>query len=191
VCSFLRPLYDQQVIDVRHSSVARKTYVFRVSTGRTRSPSILLTHCSRRTTLQILYAVLPKRSSDSSRDPGETAIVERPFAAGHLHIPSVSATKGRGRNNKRFIQRPIPELCPIPPVGAIPSNEQVLKQIFVRNLQKYGTPPITTFEIPWTTPKVCATADSPSSFVNRSNLSRASRILSFPDNIFKNFSVTH
>jgi hypothetical protein len=64
--------------------IVRKTYTFRESTGGTPSPSILLTHCSRRTMLRFLYVVLSKRSSDSSRDQGETASVERPFAAGHL-----------------------------------------------------------------------------------------------------------
>jgi hypothetical protein len=34
--------------------------------------------------LRFLYVVLSKRSSDSSMDQGETASIERPFAAGHL-----------------------------------------------------------------------------------------------------------
>jgi hypothetical protein len=34
--------------------------------------------------LRFLYVELSKRSYDSSTDQGETASVERPFAAGHL-----------------------------------------------------------------------------------------------------------
>jgi hypothetical protein len=34
--------------------------------------------------LRFLYVVISKRSYDSSTDQGETASVERPFAAGHL-----------------------------------------------------------------------------------------------------------
>jgi hypothetical protein len=150
VCSFLRPLYDQQVIDVSHSSVVRKTYVFHESTKVNPSPSILPTQCRLRTMLRFLYVVLSKRSYDSSTDQGETASVERPFGVGHLQNNTVGLGNERAgkRNNKRFI-------------------------LLI-------------------SPKVCATADSPSSFVNRSNLSRAACILSFlfPHNFSMNFSVT-
>src|SRR5713101_9139632 len=71
-------------------------------------------------------------------------------------IPSVSATEGGKRDNKRFI-------------------------LFI------------SFDDWWTTRRVCATADSSSSFVNRSNLSRAACILPFlfPNNFFTNFSETN
>ena len=84
VCSFLRPLYDRLVIDIKHSSVVRKTYVFRGSTTVTPSPSTLSTNCSLRTMLPFLYVVISKRNFDSSTDQGETASVERPFSAGRL-----------------------------------------------------------------------------------------------------------
>ena len=85
VCSFLRPLYRRLVIDRKHPSTVRKTYVFRRSITVTPSPSTLSTNCSRRTMLRFLYVVLSKRSFDSSTDQGETTSVERPFAAGRLH----------------------------------------------------------------------------------------------------------
>ena len=54
--------------------------------------------------LRFLYAVPSKRSSDSSTDQGETAIVERPFAAGHLqNIIGLGNERGKEKNNKRFI----------------------------------------------------------------------------------------
>jgi hypothetical protein len=62
-----------------------KTYVYRESTKAIPSLSILLMHCSQRTTLQFLYVVLPKQSFGWSTGQGERASVERPFAAGHLH----------------------------------------------------------------------------------------------------------
>jgi hypothetical protein len=97
VCSFLRPLRDQQVINVRHSSAVRNTYVFHGSTRGTHLPSILSTHCSRRTMLRFLYVVHSKRSFDSSMDQGETANVERLFAAGHLQNTVGLGNKGGGR----------------------------------------------------------------------------------------------
>jgi hypothetical protein len=84
VCSFLRPLYDQRVTDTKHSLVVLKTYVFRGSTTVNPSPSTLSANCSRRAMLRFLYVVLSRRSFDSSTDQGETASVERPFAAGRL-----------------------------------------------------------------------------------------------------------
>jgi hypothetical protein len=83
-CSFLPPLHDQQVIDASYSSVVRKTYVCRKPTRVTPSPSILLTHCSRKPMMWFLYIALSKRSFDSSTDQGGTTSVECPFAAGHL-----------------------------------------------------------------------------------------------------------
>jgi hypothetical protein len=54
--------------------------------------------------LRFLYVVLSKRSSDSSTDQGETASVERPFAAGYLqNTVGLCNERGEGRNNKRFI----------------------------------------------------------------------------------------
>ena len=83
-----------------------KTYAFRESTRMTRSPSILLTHCSRRTMLQFLYVVLSKRSSDSSTDQGETTSVERPFLADHLQKTEYCRSRqqdvGRGTTNVSF-----------------------------------------------------------------------------------------
>jgi hypothetical protein len=84
VCSFLRPLYDRLVIDTKHPSEVRKTYVFRGSTTVIPSPSTLSTNCSQRTMLRFLYVVISKQSFDSSTDQGETTSVERPFAAGRL-----------------------------------------------------------------------------------------------------------
>ena len=84
VCSFLPQLYDQQVIDVKYSSIVRKTYVFHESTRVSPSPSILLTHCSRKTTLRFVHVVLSKQSFDLPTDQGERASIERPFSAGHL-----------------------------------------------------------------------------------------------------------
>ena len=52
--------------------------------------------------LRFLYIVNSKRSYDSSTDPGETASVEHPLAAGHLQN-TVGLCDERGRNNKRFI----------------------------------------------------------------------------------------
>ena len=84
VCSFLRPLYRRLVIDTKHPSVVRKTYVFRRSTTVTPSPSTLSANCSRGTRLLFLYVVISKRSFDSSTDQGEKASVEHPFEAGRL-----------------------------------------------------------------------------------------------------------
>ena len=50
--------------------------------------------------LQFLYVVLSKRSSDSSTDQGETASVERPFAAGHLQN-TVGLGNERGGGEKQ------------------------------------------------------------------------------------------
>jgi hypothetical protein len=100
VCSSLRPLYDQQVIDVRHSSVVRNTYVSRESTRVTPSPSIPLTRCSRRTMPRFPYVVLSKLSFDLSTDQGETASVECPFPAGHLQN-----TIGLGNEREREKQQ--------------------------------------------------------------------------------------
>src|SRR6266849_8717785 len=71
-------------------------------------------------------------------------------------IPSVSATKGGKKDNKRFIS-------------------------FI------------SFDDSWTMPKMCATADNPSAFVNRSNLSRAACILPFffPNTFFAYFTETN
>ena len=84
VCSFLLPLYARLVTGTQHSTVVRMTYVFRRSTTVTPSPSTLSTKGSRRTMLRFLYVVPSKQSFDSSTDQGETANVERPFAAGRL-----------------------------------------------------------------------------------------------------------
>jgi hypothetical protein len=81
-------------------------------------PSILLTHCSRRTMLRFLHVVLSKRSYDSSADQGEKASFERPFAAGvtsckrtfnagwppteYWEFVGLGSERGR-ENNKRFI----------------------------------------------------------------------------------------
>jgi hypothetical protein len=99
---FPAPAVRQQVMDVRHSSVVRKTYVFHKSTRVTRPPSIVLTHCSRRTILRILYVVLSKRSSDSLTDQGETASVERPFAADHLQNPVGLGNERKGEKQQTF-----------------------------------------------------------------------------------------
>jgi hypothetical protein len=54
--------------------------------------------------LQFLYVVLSKRSSDSPTDQGETASVERLYAAGHLQTTvGLGSKRERRRNNKRFI----------------------------------------------------------------------------------------
>jgi hypothetical protein len=50
--------------------------------------------------LRFLYVVLSKRSSDSSTDQGETASVERPFAAGHLRN-TVGLSNERGEREKQ------------------------------------------------------------------------------------------
>src|SRR5882762_3547443 len=97
--------------------------------------------------------------------------------------------KGRRETTNVASRDPYPNSVRYHPWVSFYLMEQVFIQISDRKSEKYGAPSITTFEIPWTTPKVCSTADSPSSFVNWSNLSRASRILSFPNNIFENFSV--
>jgi hypothetical protein len=49
--------------------------------------------------LRILYVVLSKRSSDSLTDQGETASVERPFAAGHLQNTVGLGNKRGGETN--------------------------------------------------------------------------------------------
>jgi hypothetical protein len=53
--------------------------------------------------LRFLYVVLSKRNSDSSTDQGETASVERPFAADHLQNTVGLGNKRGGERNKRFI----------------------------------------------------------------------------------------
>ena len=54
--------------------------------------------------LRFLYVAISKRSFDSSTDQGETASVERPFAAGRLQntIGLGNEIEDR-RNNERFI----------------------------------------------------------------------------------------
>jgi hypothetical protein len=79
-----------------------KTYIFHESTRVTPSPSILLTHCFRRTTLWFLYVVHSKRSSDSSTDQGETASIERPFAAGHLQNAVGLGNERGGQKQQTF-----------------------------------------------------------------------------------------
>jgi len=54
--------------------------------------------------LQFLYVVLSKRSSDSSTDQGETASVERPFAAGHLQN-TVGLGNERGGEKQQTLHR--------------------------------------------------------------------------------------
>jgi hypothetical protein len=56
--------------------------------------SILLIHCSRRTTLLFLYVVLFERNFDWSTGLGERASVERPFEGDHLQ----KYCRSRGRN---------------------------------------------------------------------------------------------
>jgi len=51
---------------------------------------------------RFLYVVLLKQSSDSLTDQGETASVERPFAAGRLQ-DTVDLGNKNEANNKRFI----------------------------------------------------------------------------------------
>jgi len=51
--------------------------------------------------LRFLYAALSKRSSDLSMDQGETANVERPFAAGHLQN-TVGLGNERGEKQQTF-----------------------------------------------------------------------------------------
>ena len=71
----------------------QKTYVYRESTRRTQTLSILLMHCSRRTTPQFRCVVPSKQRCGSLMGRGGRASVEHPLAAGHLQILSVSATK--------------------------------------------------------------------------------------------------
>ena len=101
-CSSRRRLYDRQVIGVGQSSTVLKTYVSHESTRVTGhpSPSILLTHCSRRTMLQFPCVVLLKQSYDSPTNQGETASVELPFEAGHLQN-TVILGNGMGRREKQ------------------------------------------------------------------------------------------
>ena len=86
VCFFPPPLYDKQVISARHLLGVQKTYVYHESIRATRSLSIPLAHCSRRTILQSHYVELSEQSFDSSTGQGERASVELPIAAGHLQV---------------------------------------------------------------------------------------------------------
>ena len=61
-------------------------------------------NCSRRTNPRFLYVVLSKRNFDSSTDQGETASVERPFAAGRLqNTIGLGNEREEKRKNERFI----------------------------------------------------------------------------------------
>ena len=63
--------------------------------------------------LQFLYAVISKRSSDSSTDQGETTSVGRRFAAGHLQN-TVGLGDKRWGNNKHFILFILYDACEEP-----------------------------------------------------------------------------
>src|SRR6266567_4789689 len=102
-CSCLPPLSCQQNISAGHSSVVKKTYVYRESTRRTQLLSILSLPCSPRTMLRSHYVVLPKRSCGSSTGRGERASVERPFVAGRLQGTVGIGDVKWGKNNERFI----------------------------------------------------------------------------------------
>jgi hypothetical protein len=53
--------------------------------------------------LRFLYVVISKRSYDSSTDQGETASVERRFAAGHLqNTVSLGKEGGGGEKQQTF-----------------------------------------------------------------------------------------
>ena len=84
MCSSLTPLRDQRVIDVKHSSVVRETYVYHESTIATPSISIPSMPCFRRTMQPFHYVVISKRSRGSSTGPGGKASLGHPFAAGRL-----------------------------------------------------------------------------------------------------------
>jgi hypothetical protein len=142
--------------------------------------------------LRFLYVVLSKQSCGSSKDQGATASVERHVPAGHLQDIVGLGKERWGNNNKRFILFNSFDACRRPSVCAFPSNGMSMLTNIYKKSRKYGAPPITTVILsarPWTTPKVCAPADRPSSLVNRSNLSRVACILSFPHKFFTNFSV--
>ena len=62
----------------------RKTYVYHKPIRATPSHSILLIHCSQRTTLQFRCVELSERSCGSSTGQGERASIEHPFEADHL-----------------------------------------------------------------------------------------------------------
>jgi hypothetical protein len=80
----LTPLRDQEAISAKRVLAVRGTYVSHGSTRATPSLSILLIHCSRKTMLQFLYVVPPKRSCGLSTDQEERASVEHPVAVDHL-----------------------------------------------------------------------------------------------------------
>jgi hypothetical protein len=217
-CFCLPPLCNQQIISSARSSEVRETYVFRGSTRGTRSLSIQLMPGSQRTMLRFHYVVLPKENFDSLTDQGGTANVERPSVTGNLqdcrsqqresgsggetiNVSSGSFRLMLGQERQHpqvslgdtcFTRDTYPNSVRCHPSTPFRLGNRHLDK-FRRETMEYGAPPITTLissAIPWTIPSVWARAESPSSFVNRSNLSSVACILSFPHNSFTNFSVT-
>ena len=141
----------------------KKTYVYHESTKATPASSILLTHCSRRTTLQFRCVELPERTCDLLTGQGERASIERcrtRIAVGHLQ-DTVGLTNERlGKGNELFIlfisrntwwrvttnasqhgqylfrARHLPNSCRILSVDVFPSTKQKFRKIYENNHEK-------------------------------------------------------